>query len=157
MRNARRAGEARANAPPSLNLLDWHRLSPEERTTIHTMLAELEAYHRGFLQAKRPRKHHLNTLVLQLAEFFIRFSEQKERSALSLEAAEASHFIQFCHLVLAPLNGKGKPFDPSEVTPEALSERWRRVIETSRAKAAKVKPQPRGARRLAAGRKQPKP
>jgi hypothetical protein len=118
----------RANASPSLELLAWDRLSSEEKSHIRTLCGELEAYHRGFVRASRPRKSVLDTLLTELAEIFVRYTEQ-DRHALSLESAATCHFIQFCHLALAPLSGQGRPFAIFEVSNETLATRWRDLVK----------------------------
>jgi hypothetical protein len=152
---AHRSGRSRrkgANAPPSLDLLQWDRLSPEERSHIRILCGELEAYHRGFVRRSRPRKNALDTLLTQLAELFVRDAEQ-DRATLALEAAEESHFIQFCHLALAPLSGKGRPFDLSEVSKPALSQRWVRLVKASQAKPPRIQPQGRRSASAGSGQK----
>ena|SRR5215211_8328169 len=130
---SRKARRQRRNALPSLDLLGWDRLCKEEQSQIRAMCRDLEAYHRSFVQRERPTKDVLNTALQELADKFVRYrdgdhtADYDDYEPMGLPHSERSHFIQFCHLVLAPLSRPGGAFDPSEVTPEALSERWVRL------------------------------
>ena len=91
---------------------------------------ELEVSHRSFVRRSRPRKDKLDTLLAELAQLFVRHAGQ-DRDVLLLEPAEASHFIQFCHAALGPLSGRDRSFALSEVSHQALSQRWRRFVLAS--------------------------
>jgi hypothetical protein len=120
------------DAPPSVDLLEWDRLSHEEQSRIRAMCGDLEAYHRGFVRRQRPLKNALNAVLLQLAELFLHYTGQNARGTLDLPAADDGHFIAFCHAALAPLSGRGGAFAFSEVTVEALSRRWGRLKKAGR-------------------------
>ena len=126
-----------AKNPLALHL-NWDQLTQDERSTIRRLAGDLAVYHRGFVKPHRPRKDRLDTLLWELADLFARHAGWRE-NLLFLASAERSLFIQFCHVALRPLSGRGAPFAISEVSVQALSRRWNRLLE----KARKNPPAPR--------------
>jgi len=125
---ARKAQTQAAKNPLALDYLDWDRLTRDERSGIRRIARDLAAYHRGFVTRHRPRKDRLDTLLWELADLFARHAGWRE-NVLFLGNAERSLFVQFCHLALKPLSGRGAPFAMSEMSVQALSKRWRRLVE----------------------------
>jgi hypothetical protein len=105
---------------------NWHQLTRQEQFEIRRMAGDLAHYHRGLVPPRRPRKNALDTLLWELADMFARYSGRND-SILTLPSAERSLFIQFCHLALRPRSEGDVALDKSEVSVQALSERWRRL------------------------------
>ena len=69
-----------------------------------------------------PRKSDQDTLMLGLAEIVLELAEL-DHGRGELPYTMASWFIRFCHRALRPF------FAHTEVTPAALSARWKRLKE----------------------------
>jgi hypothetical protein len=122
--------------------LDWEQLTRQEQFEIRRMAGDLALYHQGFVTRHRPRKNGLDTLLWELADLFARHSGWRH-SVLLLPSAERSLFIQFSHRALKSLSGRDAPFAISEVSVQALSRRWHRLVEHARIDPGPVKRKPR--------------
>jgi hypothetical protein len=140
-RSARRlVGKKKPLAPH----LKWHQLTHDERSNIRRLASDLAVYHRGFVRPHRPRKDRLDTLLWQLADLYARYAGWRE-NLLFLASAERSLFIQFCHVALRPLSGRDATFAISEVSVQALSRRWNRLLQKARENPPAFRPRRRGA------------
>jgi hypothetical protein len=151
---ARKVQTQATKNPIALAYLDWDQLTSDERSGVRRMAGDLAAYHHSFVRRHRPRKDHLDALLWQLADLFARHAGWRE-DVLFLGSAERSLFIQFCHLALKPLSGRGAPFAISEVSVQALSERWRRLVGQARKRPLAVRPKRRRSPTLRQSRRKP--
>jgi len=113
-----RQGEVhRLEAPRGVSL---DSLSESERKNVKARARGLAQYHQSQVQRKRPNKNALDTLLEELGDIYAGVTEFTwHRHALPHSIK--SRFVRFCHLILQPY------FDPSEVTPKAISNRWKRL------------------------------
>lgn len=98
-------------------------LTVSDRADIKEFALHLAAYHQAQIRRKRPNKNDLDTLLDGLGDLYLSFAEL-DQHRYALPHAVSSIFIRFCHQVLSPY------FDPSEVSPKALSHRWKRRKDT---------------------------
>ena len=109
-----------ANADPGLRNIEWRTLSREEREELRAMLHQLEDWHRSFVRRGRVRKSALDTVVVGLADCYLRWIGSSQ-APTSLSHSPRSRFVKFLHLAMQPF---GMNF---EVSPKALSWRWKRM------------------------------
>jgi hypothetical protein len=106
--------------PKSLRRISSSMLTEIELEEVRVMATELAHYHQSQVRRKRPNKNALDTILEELGDLYAELTKfSRHRHELPYSAN--SHFISFCRLVLQPF------FDPSEVTPKAISHRWRRL------------------------------
>jgi len=106
-------------------------LTPQEVMDVREMAHSLAAHHASEANpAHRPRKVVIDTLLFELADIFLPFLSATKPGRYPLSHAEASRFIKFCSLSLRPFFPRG---EASEITPKALSLRWKRLKKARRA------------------------
>jgi hypothetical protein len=109
-----------------------HILSKCSSTELRDLAKSVAHYHGSFVQRRRPTKERLDTLVEQLADTYATITKFRWH-AHRLAYSPNSHFVQFCHFVLQPF------FDASEVTPKAISNRWKRLKDDAKRPAVPIK------------------
>ncbi len=100
-------------------------LTEAEQAEVRQMATGLADFHKSQVQAHRPNKETLNTILEGLGDLYASITAF-DGHRHDLPHAEKSQFVQFCRLVLVPF------FDPSEVTERAISRRWKRTKDRSR-------------------------
>lgn len=110
---------------PRVSTLDWHALTPVEQDELRSMCRHLAHYHGSFVRCGRQQKNDLDTIIYQLAECFLRWTDQQ----IAVEAVPYSmnsHFIAFAVEALKPVRIY------FEVSQYALSRRWERYVRHAR-------------------------
>jgi hypothetical protein len=120
-----RWGREHRNLEPSLSSIDWDFLNDAERGEIRGMLRDLAAYHRSFVRRGRVQKDKLDTALHELARIYLD-NTGLQNAEQELPYSIKSRFIRFCVLALEPV---GQYF---EVSPQALSRRWERLVNAMR-------------------------
>ena len=110
---------------PSLRTVRWDTLSDAERGDIRAIAERLARYHQQFVRRGRPRKRDLDDVMRELADIFLRHTCSPSYWG-ELPYAEESWFIQFAVLALEPA---AMYF---EVSADALSRRWERLVVEDR-------------------------
>ena len=119
--------------PQKLRLHGHQLYTPADIADIRAAAAAVALNHENWASKETSRKHHLDTLLIELADIFASHTRFKW-SRFELAKAEHSTFIQFAHVAFTPF------FHPTEVSANALHLRWKRLI-SAETKAAKT---PRG-------------
>jgi hypothetical protein len=113
--------EGRFQPPPRVDP-DWGALSAKQRDAVREMVRHLEVWHRRQVRFGRPRKGELDTALHQLAEVYAHHSGF-DLHVYELPHRESSPFILFAAKALDGC------YDPTEISPRALSKRWKRAKE----------------------------
>ena len=116
--------------------VDWDQLTDWQQVSVREMARELEKEHRSRIIKGAPGKYDHNALLIELADEYLK-STDKKVSKFGLPHAIDSNFIQFVHTALEPFYAK------TEVTPSALSKRWKRIKEHHRKRPGDIKPTPK--------------
>jgi hypothetical protein len=111
--------------------LNWADLSETQQAHFRDLAAVWAAQIRRGIPRGRPPKEQIDTLIRELASIFVDVTGHKGH-LLETAYAVKSRFIQFAHLVLSELAGQGKPLAISEVTEDAISRRWERIVLAGR-------------------------
>lgn len=98
----------------------FDQLTTDVQEDVRLMAHQLAQYHRSFVKRKAPAKNDQNTLMLGLADIYLR-QIGSDLPCEDLPHAERSYFIQFVRAALEPF------FATTEVSPKALSRRWQRI------------------------------
>lgn len=103
---------------------------------IQSAARRLALFHQSQVLRGRRTKIELDTLTEELAEIFA-MATGFEHYRHFLPHSEDSHFVQFCHEVLAP------HIAPAEATLKALSRRWKRLKDDASRPGEPVKRAPK--------------
>lgn len=123
------------NRPYHLIRVDWDVLPEWQKQSVREIARDLEAEYQDRITQGAPQKGGQNALLIDLADIFLSATEQ-QIDRLELPHAPDSRFIQFVHEI-------AKPFFPAtEISPKALSNRWRRWKRHSASKPRPVSPGP---------------
>jgi hypothetical protein len=95
-------------------------LTEEERSDIKLFAIELATYHQAQIKRQRPTKIDQDTLLDGLADIYLKHTGSSKHP-YELPHSVRSYFILFCHAVLRPF------FPLTEVSPKALSNRWKNL------------------------------
>ena len=115
--------------PTSLDGQTWASLSEIARSEVREALLELAAYEVRKVEHHRPKRHDLDTLLRELALIHAHHTGFLH-DHMTVPHSPTSRFIQLADLVLThlPLDASSQPWVNRNLwTPNALSERWRRI------------------------------
>ena len=118
---AARRAHKRPSSPLNLRQLHWDTLSRAEQDDFRSAARHLADYHGTFVRKGRIQKSALDTVLEELALIWVRRTGQSI-SLADVPYSANSQFIQFAVLVLGQV---GQHF---EVSPQALSRRWERIV-----------------------------
>jgi hypothetical protein len=122
----------RRKAEPSLDTVVWEMLSSSEQVEIRAMAKKLADYYGSLVRRGRRQKMHLDAALWLLADHYLDWTGQTI-APHDLPYSVNSLFVRFAAAALGPV---GHYF---EVSPEALSGRWERLVSDVR-KEAKADP-----------------
>jgi len=112
-RRARAAGR-----PTSLDGLVWSDLDEGARADVLDRIAHLARYHRSFVNSGAKQKTSIDTLLVELADFFADVIGSRA-DPMTLPASPNSHFIQFATAAIALCPDSDAP------SLKTISLRWR--------------------------------
>jgi len=123
------------NRPYPLIQVNWDELPDWQKQSLREIAKTLEAEYQDRITQGAPQKGGQNALLIDLADIFLSATGQ-QIDRLELPHAPNSLFIQFVHEI-------AKPFFPAtEISPKALSNRWRRWKRHSASKPRPMSPGP---------------
>ena len=124
------------NVEPSLSTVGWDMLSIPEKEEIRAMARELARHHHRFVRRGHPQKTDLDAALKGLADIFLRYAGSSI-GRYELSYKRQSQFIKFAVLALEPA---AMYF---EVSNDALSGRWERLVSKARRPAQPITKRPR--------------
>lgn len=95
----------------------------EAQADLRKMALHLAHYHASQFNAGAAQKSQQDCALMELADIFLRAAQLHRTSRFALPPSPNGRFIKFANVAMAPY------FPATEVTPGALSQRWKRIVE----------------------------